>query len=234
MKLAIMQPYLFPYIGYYQLIDAVDKFVNYDDVTYIKKGWINRNNIQSHGEKYMFSIPINDISSFRPINITEINNRLYIVWRKKFLKTLHLNYCKSPFFEEGIRIVESVLDTTGSYISSIAFESIKQVCNYLKIETKLIETSEVYNNAQLSGKDRVIDICKREEAEIYINPIGGQDLYDKYEFIQKGIKLYFLESNVINYNQMNKEFIPNLSIIDVIMYNHPHKIQEYLKEYSLI
>ena len=126
MKLAIMQPYLFPYLAYFQLVNTVDKFVNYDDVSFIKKGWINRNNVLSHGKPFLFSIPVSDISSFRPINKTMTNERLYAVWKKKFFKTLNLNYNKAPYYSKCIAILEAVFSEESEYISHIAFQSIKE------------------------------------------------------------------------------------------------------------
>lgn len=234
MKLAIMQPYFFPYIGYFQLVNAVDKFVNYDDVTYIKKGWINRNYIQSQGERLLFSIPIKDISSFRLINETEINERLYSQWKKKFIKTLHYNYLNAPYYRETVNLVEDVLNHPSNQISTLAYKSIVATSNYVNIKTQFVDSSTIYNNENLKGKERVLDICKQENASVYINLIGGQSLYDKNEFKSFGIDMFFIESRNIRYRQQKSEFIPNLSILDVMMFNSPEKIKELLTEYNLI
>jgi len=234
MKVAIMQPYVFPYIGYYQLIYAVDKLIIYDDVTYIKQGWINRNNILINKQPYLFTIPLINPSSSKLIYDTEINLSLYKSWRKKFLKSLEQNYKHAPFFEI---IYPKMLDTFNydfKYIKELAEHSLILVMNYLNLEVNWTIASSSYNNKFLRGKDRVIDICKQENATIYINPIGGIELYDKKDFNKEGINLQFLKSKRIEYDQENKNFVPNLSIIDILMFNSPKTIHSFLKEYILI
>ena len=184
MKIAIMQPYVFPYVGYFQLINAVDIFVFYDDVNFIKQGWINRNNILVNGQPFLFTIPLKKPSSFVKINEVMINEKMRGQWQKKFLLTLQQNYKKAPFFEEGFSIVENIFASSIDEISisKLAIKSVLEVCNYLDIDTKIISSSTIYENKDLSGKERVIDICKKENSLHYINPIGGQELYEQSYF----------------------------------------------------
>ncbi len=233
MKLGIMQPYIFPYIGYIQLIKAVDKFVVYDDVAFIKQGWINRNRILLNGEPHTFTVPLKNASSFVTIGNTEINQSMYQPWKNKFLKTLTQAYSKARFYNEVYGLVESVLEEQGSTICDLATKSLITTCSYLNINTEFVLSVKRYENSHLKAKGRVIDICKKEKADIYINPIGGKELYDKAEFKQQGLDLFFLKTGGIRYSQNTIEFVPWLSIIDVMMYNAPDAITGFLNDFEL-
>jgi len=232
MKLAIMQPYFFPYIGYFQLINVVDKFVIYDDLTFIKQGWINRNKILADGNDFLFTVPLKKLSSYRLINETEISGIQH--WKKKIFKTIKYSYKKAPFFEETSQIIHRVLNSEARFIGKLAFLSLKEICQYLEINTQFVESSIMYKNAGLKGQDRVIDICVREDAQHYINLIGGRRLYIKEDFKRKGIILNFIKTKEIVYQQFQNEFVPNLSMIDVMMFNPKQRIQDFLNEYELV
>jgi WbqC-like protein family len=231
-KLAIMQPYLFPYIGYFQLINAVDKFVAYDDVTFIKQGWINRNNILVNGHPFLFTVPVKNISSYSLILETEAVNK--IDWKTKLLKTIEYSYKKAPYYQGVFQIIDSTFASDNQYISKIAMNSIKAVVGYLELNTELQDSSTCYTNNKLNSQERVLDICQQELASQYINPIGGRELYSKHIFKARGIDLNFIKSNPIRYKQIKDEFIPNLSIIDVLMFNSPQEVKAMLRQYELI
>lgn len=233
MTLGIMQPYLFPYIGYFQYIAAVDKFVLYNDVSFIRQGWINRNNILLNGKAFMFSVPLQNSSSFRLINDTAIDTKLYDQWCGKFFKTLSQAYSKAPYFDQAFTLVEGVLKMDVASIGDLAAHSVKAVCEAVGIKTTVYASAGLYGNESLNGQDRVIDICLKESVSRYINPKGGILLYSKEDFRQHGIELRFLSSTPFSYPQFANEFVPWLSIIDVMMFNDPSTIQTYLKEYQL-
>jgi hypothetical protein len=233
MKLGIMQPYLFPYIGYFHLIHAVDKFVLYDDVSYIKQGWINRNKILLNSNDFIFTVPLKNASSYATIRNTEINHVLYNAWRTKFLKTLAQAYAKAPAFPLVYDLVAAVLNDQHDTICSLASASITATSNYLGITTEFVLSATTYNNNNLKAKDRIIDICKKENAAVYINVAAGKELYSKDEFAGNGITLNFIKSRSIAYQQFNNEFVPWLSIIDVMMFNKPGEIMYFLNEYNL-
>jgi len=234
MKLGIMQPYLFPYIGYFQLINSVDKFVIYDDVNFIKQGWINRNRILSPQGDLLFTVPLKKAGSFSKIKEIELNDKLYKDWKAKFFKTLEQTYRKAPYFYDSANVIDSILSEHNPSISDLAYVSLKNICDYLNIQKDFVQTSSIYNNQSLPGTERVIDICKQEKANHYINPIGGQTLYDKSYFNANGLELSFINSLPIEYKQFKNEFIPWLSIIDVIMFNSIEDIQALLNQYKLI
>lgn len=233
MKLGIMQPYLFPYVGYFNLIKAVDLFVLYDDVNFIKQGWINRNNLLANGQPQMFTVPLRNASSFAHIRDVEINDVRYPWFKDKINKTLEQHYHKAPFFFTIMPILGKVFEQDYRYISEISYESISEVCKYLGIETKLVESFDRYGNEDLKREKRVIDICEKENADQYINMIGGKELYSKKEFKEKDIELKFLKPRNIQYKQFNSPFVPWLSIIDVLMFNSPEETNRILKEYDL-
>jgi hypothetical protein len=231
-SLAIMQPYFLPYIGYFQLIEAVDKFIIYDDVNFINKGWINRNNILVDCQQFKFTIPILGLSQNKHINQLEINKDL--IWIKKIKKTVEYAYKKAPYFDVGFNLFLEIMDFEGEKFNYFVLNSIEKISNYLEISTVLVSSSTIYKNNHLSGQDRIIDICKKENAEIYINSIGGKAIYNKELFDKENINLKFLKSNHVNYKQFNCNFIPSLSILDVIMFNDLKTIKNYLSNYEFI
>lgn len=227
-----MQPYFFPYIGYFQLINAVDKFIILDDVNYIKKGWINRNRILLNGKDYLFTIPCEKISQNKLINEVEVIKDEKAV--NKFLKTINNSYSKAPYFSEVFELVEGVFKFDKVLISELAYGSITSVLNFLGIEKNIVFSSKNYSNSEFKKADRLIDICKMNNADIFINSSGGKELYDKVEFNKNGIKIYFIKNIITPYNQFENNFIPGLSIIDVLMFNTKDEIKEMLNQYELI
>jgi hypothetical protein len=221
MKIAIMQPYIFPYIGYYQLIQSVDNFYAYDDVTFIKKGWINRNKIIVNSKEHLFTIPLKNVSRNRKINEHYVAED-YDKWKLIFLKTIYTSYNKSKYFNEINTIIETTL-SSGNNISDISIASLQNVCYYLNIETNINKSSNI-NNIKSSKGQRLIDICKAIGSDTYVNSIGGQILYSKDQFKNENIDLYFLNcKKPMNY----------MSIIDVLMNNGKDTIN-LLNEYELI
>ncbi|WP_080777692.1 WbqC family protein [Chryseobacterium phocaeense] len=233
MKIAIMQPYFMPYIGYFQLIHSVDKFIIYDDVNYIKQGWINRNNILVGGKNHLFSIPLKDASSFKKIHEIEIDQNLFPKWKIKFFKTLELSYKKAPFYNTIAAMLEKLLDHP-SKLTDTLYMSLKEVCSYLKMNTYIERSSVIYGNSELPKEERLIDICKKEKADTYINLSGGQSLYTKEYFNRYNINLLFLQSNKLIYKQFDEEFVPWLSIIDILMFNSPEEINNMLDQFELM
>jgi len=226
-----MQPYMFPYIGYFQLINAVDKFVILDDVNFITRGWINRNRILVNGEEHLFSIPVKKSSQNKLISESEFADS---TWKRKFLKTIEHSYNKAPFYKDSYAVISSILSINENNISKWIYTQINMICYYLKIETEITESSKVYCNRHLKAQERIIDICTQERTEIYINPIGGRELYNSDDFSKNNIRLCFLKTQSEKYAQFNKEFVPFLSIIDVMMFNRVDEIQAQLNKYELI
>ena len=234
MRVAIMQPYVFPYIGYFQLINAVDQFIFYDDVNFIKRGYINRNNILVQEEKHRFVIPCKGMSQNKKINEVELffDEKA----KAKFLKTISLSYQKAPFFDEIYTILNKFIDSnTSKTISDFAMQSVKLIANYLELKVKWSVSSSQFNKSQALKKEaRLIHITKECQADTYINPIGGQELYHKAMFKKHDISLYFLKSNPVTYQQFTNDFVPWLSIIDVLMFNSVSDIKTMLNDFELV
>jgi hypothetical protein len=230
MKVAVMQPYFFPYIGYFQLIRAVDIFVFYDDVNYIKNGWINRNRILINGQPRYFTLQLKDASSFKLINeISFIDNR------SKLLRSISVSYGRAPHFREVFELVERCLSIETGNVASIVMNSVVEVSRYLKLNTSFEVSSEKYADTKcLDRANRLIEICKLNNATTYINAIGGTDLYTKSFFNDNGIKLSFIKSKEISYKQFNNDFISWLSIIDVLMFKSVEEVQIMLDQYELL
>ncbi len=236
MKVAIMQPYFFPYIGYFQLINSVDLFVFYDDVNFVKQSWINRNYILLDKKKHLLTVPCKSISQNKPINVIEIDkeNRCF----KTILLTIDIAYRKeAPYFSSVFPVIENAMTSNSGSISGLAIESIVSTCKYLNIQTKFMVASESFSETIGQGKSgRLKSICKNLGADEYINAIGGIELYDKKEFNEYGINLSFIKnSNNLSYSQgRNQQFIPNLSIIDVMMFNPVQEITQMIENYELV
>lgn len=230
-KLAIMQPYFFPYIGYFQLIAAVDKFVIYDDVNFINKGWINRNNILINGKAGLISVPLKGASQNKLIkDIAPVSENK---WRNTLLKTIEQNYKKAPMYSSVYPLLQYLINDEAETISELNYKGIKAVCYYLNISTTLIPSSVVYGNSDLKGQFRILDICIKENAQHYINPVGGMELYNREVFNKEGISLSFIRSEPSPYKQLTNEFIPALSIIDVLMFNDLEQVKILLNQFNL-
>lgn len=232
MKLGIMQPYFFAYIGYWQLINSVDKFVLYDDVNFIKGGWINRNRVLMNGNYQMINIQMEGGSSNKLIN--EIGVSQNQIYKRKILKTLEYCYSKAPYFDIVFPLIEDIISQNEKNLSKYLTYLIFRICDYLCIDTELLISSSMIKNNHLKGEDKVIDICKLLKAEKYYNSIGGKELYSYKNFESEGIKLRFLNTTIIEYNQLDDKFVSNLSIIDVMMFNSIEEIKKMLNLYTLL
>jgi hypothetical protein len=229
MTIAIMQPYFFPYIGYWQLINAVDTFVIYDDVNFIKKGYINRNSILVGGKSQKFTLELIGASQNKLINEIAVGNN-----SKKLLKTIEMSYKKAPYFESVFPLIESILNNEEKNLAKYLGYSLKKISNYLKIDTNIIYSSDIEKDNSLKAQDKILDICDILQADKYINAIGGQELYNKDDFKSKDIELNFLDTDLIEYKQLKNEFVPYLSIIDIMMFNSKDEIKKMLVRYELV
>ena len=231
MKLAIMQPYFFPYLGYWQMLNAVDKFVIYDDVNFIKGGWINRNNMLINGTSHLFTLPLLETSSYKLINEIKITNN--DKQKQKLLKSFEMSYSRAPYKNIVLELINDIVMQRENSLHFFLKYQFEKVFEYLNINTDILISSNIEKAEALHGQDRVIDICKRLNTIQYINAIGGQNLYNKKVFAKNCIQLNFIKMNEIKYKQFNNEFVPNLSIIDVMMFNSPETIREMLDNYEL-
>ena len=229
MNLAVMQPYLFPYIGYWQLIDAVDIFIIYDDVNFIKQGYINRNKILQNQKAHLFTLELIGASSNKKINDIKIGGN-----SNKLLRTIKQNYSKAPFYKDVFQVLEEILNNEEKELSKFLGFSLVKIAKYLNIDTKFLYSSDIKNDKTLKAEGRLIEMSNILNATGYINSIGGIELYDKEVFSQNDINLSFLKTHEILYKQFNNEFVPNLSIIDILMFNSKDNIKNMLTQFELI
>lgn len=227
-----MQPYFLPYIGYWQMLFAVDQFVILDDVNFIKRGYINRNNILINNNKHLFSLPMNKVSQNKLIkdSFFKIDNRYIFT----FKKMIELAYKKSPNFSEVGNVLDKIIEYHDLNVVQFILNSFIKISEYLELSPRIIISSEITKDNKLTGQDRIIEINKALGTDIYINAIGGQELYSKSVFESQGISLKFIKKNDIKYNQNSKVFVDNLSIIDVLMYNSKEKVRKFLRCFTLV
>ena len=216
MKIGIMQPYFFPYIGYFQLIQAVDQFIVYDNIKYTKKGWINRNRILHNGKDMMFSLPLKSDSDYLNVDERELASDFN---RNKLLNQIKAAYRRAPYFPHTFPLCEQVVHFEDENLFRFLHHSIVKTCEHLGITTEVKISSDIAIDHNLKNQEKVIALCNAVGASTYVNAIGGMELYSKETFREKDIELKFIKSKPFEYVQFDDEFVPWLSIIDVMMFN---------------
>jgi len=232
-KTAIMQPYFLPYLGYWQLIQSVDEFVVYDNIEFTKKGWFNRNRILDGDHARLFTIPIKKDSDYLDV----VERSLADDAAKENARTLRIiqtTYKKAPNYAEVYPLIERCFMWEDRNLFNFNYHAIREICEYLQIGTKLTVSSTVSIDHELKAEQKVVSICKALDTDVYINSIGGVELYDKDDFATNGLKLQFLKPRLEAYPQFGKPFVPGLSIIDIMMFNERTKIVQMLEEYELV
>ena len=232
MKLAVMQPYFLPYIGYFQLIASVDQFIVYDNIKYTKKGWINRNRMLQNGSDVTFSLPLKkDSDSFQVVQ----RNLVPDFNRDKLLNQFSGAYRKAPYFEQTMPLIELIVRFKDNNLFDYLHHSINQICEYLGITTEVRVSSTLDIDHNLQSQEKVLALCQAANAKTYVNAIGGIELYSKEIFQDKGIELKFIKSKSFEYKQFDKPFVPWLSILDVMMFNPPNRVKNCVNQnYELI
>lgn len=232
-SLSIMQPYIFPYLGYFHLIESTDKIVFYDDVNYIKRGWVNRNRILLNNTDYLFTIPTSKASQNKLI--CEIKPIIDEKWKRKFYNNLEFAYKKAPYYSDVIKLVKETIETEYTDITDLCIKSIEMVYSYLGKSFNYVKSSDYSPETKgLEKADRLIKITKKAEMSKYSNAIGGQTLYNKQYFNENEIELSFVKSKLQEYKQFDNDFIIGLSIIDILMFNDKETTIKYFDDYELI
>jgi len=233
MKLGIMQPYLFPYIGYFQLINHVERWIAFDDVQYISKGWVNRNRIiHPDNEKQWQYITVPAKKHSRSTKINEIEITDNVDWKSEIIGKLSIYKKKAPNYSITKEFVEECLSFDADNLSDFIINAIRQTCAYVDINTKIDVQSEmglVIQDVAHPGQ-WALKISEQCGASEYVNPYNGASIFAKQEFDARGIKLRFLKSRLSPYIQRQGFFTPGLSIIDVLMWNDHLAIKEMLND----
>lgn len=228
-----MQPYFLPYIGYWQLLKAVDVFIVYDNIQYSKEGWINRNRILTNDAAALFSLPLKKASDYLDIIEKSLADS-FAAERHKILKKIDAAYRKAPFFKDAMPAVEKCFGCNDCNLFRFIHNSIMVICEYMHIHTPIVISSHIETDHSLKAADRVIALCRSQHADQYINPIGGLTLYSKADFATEGIDLKFIQTAPLSYKQFDNQFVPNLSIIDVLMFNSKDHVTTMLGNYELL
>ena len=211
-----MQPYFFPYIGYFQLIAAADLFIVYDNIKYTKKGWINRNRMLQNGKDVMFSLPMKSNSDYLDVCERELAADFN---REKLLNQIKCAYQRAPYFVQNFKLIEQIVQYEDTNLFSFLHNSIVKTSKHLGITTEIKISSEIAIDHNLKNQDKVLALCLAVGASTYVNASGGMALYSKETFREEGIELTFIQSKPLEYPQFGGAFVPWLSIIDVMMFN---------------
>jgi hypothetical protein len=231
MTLGIMQPYFLPYLGYWQLLAAVDRFVVYDNVKYTKKGWINRNRFLQNGGPEYFTVPIKGGSDAATIAERELAGDFD---RDKLLRSLAAAYRKAPRFAAVFPVVEQIVQARAANLFEYLHHSLVTMAAFLEIDTPMVISSTIAIDHNLQAGNKVLALCRALGADRYLNPIGGQELYSGETFAAAGVTLNFLQSRPFEYSQFGGPFVPGLSILDVLMFNDQPAVRRLLKEADVV
>lgn len=233
MKIAIMQPYLFPYLGYIQLISSVDLFIHFDDVNFIKKGWIHRNRILSNAQELQLLMPLVKMSQNKKISDTFIFEPDKS--KEKIFKQIYQSYSKAPFATNWMPQVERWVHNGEQSIARYNAHILESIVCALQLKTQFKFSSEVGITDDLKGQDRIIALTAHFGATNYINAIGGMQLYDREKFSERNLQINFLKTKDYSYVQPGRsDFLPHLSILDVLFNAPLDKISELINNYDLL
>lgn len=234
MKIAIMQPYLFPYIGYFSLIKNTDYFVFFDTPQYIRKGWINRNRILgTNGTDVYFTVPVEKCARETPINKVKISCNEN--WKEKWMGQLTIYKKRAPYYSKIISLVQDILNVKTQYISELAINSVVRTCDYLGMNFHY----DIFSQMNLplfevkAPDEWALYITKEMKYDTYVNPPGGKSFFDASKYKKVDIELEFLTQEIKKYNQRVKEFVPGLSMLDVMMFCTPEEILRMMDSYTI-
>ncbi|MGE4407222.1 WbqC family protein [Pseudomonas sp.] len=230
---AMMQPYLFPYLGYFQLIAISDVFVLGDDLQYVKGSWMNRNRVLVNGQPKLITFPLKKGHQAESVNQRWLCDD-FEREADALLRMLERCYAKAPQREQVLPLLRDILQYPERNLALFTENSIRRLCAYLDIETPIYCGSSLGLPAKMEMQDRVIQICHRMDGELYLNPIGGLELYCPTRFRADGLLLRFLRMDDITYAQFKHPFVPSLSIIDVLMFNSRDEIKELLQRFCVV
>lgn len=228
-----MQPYFLPYIGYFQLIEAVDEFIVYDNIQFSKKGWFHRNRMLQNGKDEFFSLSLKKDSDYLDVNQRQLSDSWHADG-EKLLRKIKENYRKAPYFADIYPLIEKIFSFEDKNLFNFLLNSILEICRLLEIKTKITVSSNLEIDHTLKSQDKVIALTKAAGGSTYLNPIGGLELYNPKAFEEENITLQFHKARPFSYPQFNQEFVAWLSILDLLMFNSVDEIKVWLKEFDTV
>ncbi|MEL2242161.1 WbqC family protein [Leclercia adecarboxylata] len=227
MKIAVMQPYFLPYIGYFQLMASVDRFVLFDNVQYVRQGWINRNRILRNGQSSIITLPLKKDSRFLNINERYVSE---VFSKTKILNQLQDAYRYAPYYDSVFPLLEKIISCDGNNLFDYLLHSLIILRNTFSLECEIVVCSELNIDHSLRSQEKILAICKEQNANTYINAPGGRELYERERFQQQRVSLQFIQPGDVHYPQFGAEFVPWLSIIDVMMFNNLENVSRFCRE----
>lgn len=230
--IAVMQPYLFPYLGYFQLIAAADVFVLGDDLQYVRSGWVNRNRILHNDEARLITFPLKKDRFQLQINQRQLCDH-FSDEAERLIRLIAESYQQAPYFAQVMPLVERLIHFPQQNISLYAEHAIREMCAYLHIVTPIMRSSDLILGSPVDKQERIIRIAHTFEATTFITPEGGSVVYDRDHFARNRLLVRFFRMNPVEYRQFRQPFVANLSIIDVLMFNCVEQIQQMLTQYRL-
>jgi hypothetical protein len=230
-RVALMQPYFLPYLGYFQLIAASDCFVVYDNVQFIKNGWIERNRYLLEGEAKWFGVPLAKGSHSQMIMERQVSAHFDMA---SLINKLAFAYRKAPHVERTLTWLEALLKLPAQNIAELNELALRSCCSLLKLNTPIIRASEWAPSSHSRGQDRVIEVIKSVGGTSYLNPAAGGSLYEADDFAQAGYALELLKPSLPVYAQHNKPFVPALSILDALMFNEVETVSAWVRQGEIL
>jgi hypothetical protein len=235
MTLGIMQPYFFPYIGYFSLIKHVDHFILFDTPQFIRHGWVDRNRtLSANGDPIYIRVPLMKHHQTTPIN--ELKIRFLENWQEKIFAQLTPYKKRAPNYKQTIDLLKYILSKQFTQLAPLNHHITTILCEHLNIQTPITKWSSMDMKIEevREPDEWALNICKAMGSNSYINPIGGVSFFDRNKYEKNGIEIKFLNSIPAQYPQLNTNFQPFLSIIDILMFNSPKNIQEMLNQFELV
>ena len=230
-----MQPYFFPYLGYFAIMHYVDKWIVFDEAQYIYHGWINRNRILNYNKDWQYvTAPIQKHS--RDIKIKDVVLANHIQWRDKLLAQLQQYRKRAPYFSSVIEVVREAVNVQEESLSALNTHVLRAICGYLGISVTIeVFSKRNWDIGEVQEADEwALRISESLGAKQYVNPPNGKMFFDEAKWSKSEIELRFLKIRELEYSQKNAAFIPNLSVIDVMMFLEPAHIREAMERYDFI
>lgn len=226
-RVAVMQPYFLPYLGYWQLLAAVDTFVVYDNLEYTKKGWINRNRMLVDGAPATFTLPVKAASDFAHIVEREIADDFK---PGKLTAKFAGVYRAAPHWRQLESVLERILACPSKNLFEFLAHQLRVIAAELQLDADIVTSSTVPIDHSLRAQDKVLAFCTTLAADVYVNAPGGRALYSPDAFAAIGCELRFVDSHPVAYEQFDRPFVPGLSIADVLAFNPVEQIREWVHE----
>ncbi len=221
-KVVVLQPGYLPWLGFFEQMARCDVFVFYDDVQFDKHSWRNRNRIKSVKGPQWLTVPVKHKGLDKPL-IKEIRIDSRAAWARKHLQSVRTNYSKAGFFDRYFPGLEEVLNRPWKYLVDLDVALVEWICRELGLEREILFSSQLGVGGSRSG--RLLDICLHLKAATYLSGAAARDYLDTDLFARQGIGVVFQDYAHPVYPQLFGEFIPYLSVLDLLLNAGPESLE---------